>query len=88
MAFVADGLSEFGDFVQHVFIFFFLHNQLTHHLLTVLLLGFELLLQLSILLDQQPVLVVNALGNRCNELEVVLHLVLSFLEITFLIVFI
>ena len=87
LLFLFDCLGELLDLILQLGILFLLHHELPHQELPVIFLGLEVLLELCVPLDEETVLVVNPLGNGCDELKVMLHFILSFLQISFLIAF-
>ena len=81
----ADGLRKLLHFLFQFGIFFLLHDELPDQALPVVFLGLELLLELGVLLDKLSVFSVDPLSNVRDQLQVVLHFILSVLEVSFLI---
>mmetsp|Transcript_6638 Transcript_6638/g.10668 ORF Transcript_6638/g.10668 Transcript_6638/m.10668 type:complete len:222 (-) Transcript_6638:413-1078(-) len=82
-----NGILELIDVLSILLVFFLLHHELADEELTIVLLSFVLLPELSILLNEQAILVVYSLSNRRDELKVMLHFILSLFQVTFLIAF-
>ena len=80
-------LLELFNIIFVPLIFFLLHHQLPYKKLSFIFLCSEFLSKFDVLFDEYPVLVINSLSNRCNELQVMLHLVFSLFSISFLISF-
>lgn len=74
-----------GHFLLKLCVFFLLHYKLADEKLSIILLGFEVRLQLGIPLDQKPIFIINALCNGRDKLQIVLHFVFSFLEVALLV---
>lgn len=82
-----DDLGKFFHFLFQFRVLFLLHDKLPDQELSVVLLSLELLLELGVLLDQLSVFGIDPLSDVRDQLQVVLHLVLSLLEVSFLITF-